>query len=391
MPALYLNLAFFLKQVILSLMKVALVIDDRISRPGGIQEYVLGFYDFLKKHHHDPVIFTAGRYSKKAKKGRRIIGIGKPLEILAHDAQKSIPLIFGQSEKIKRVLKKEKPDILHIQGFPGPLSYAFLRHSRATNVMTYHVFNESILNKILGKSFSAFWKKIDENLAGKIAISKVAASDAEKFIPGPYTIIPIGVDLNRFTPFAPKIAKLKDGKINILFVGRLDKRKGIKYLLEAFKILSERVKTRLMIVGDGPQKKEAKSYVRKNKLKNVVFLGKVSSENLPSYYATADIFCSPATHGESFGVVLLEAMASGLPVVAFDNPGYRSNFPKHAQGFLVFNKSAEALAQALFILVLNKSWRGKLGRQNRVFALEFSWEKVGRKTLKFYQSIKSNR
>lgn len=371
-------------------MKVALVIDDRISRPGGIQEYVLGLYDYLKKHGHAPVIFTTGRYSKKAKEGRKIIGIGKPFEFFGNDAQKAIPLIFGQNERIKRILDKEKPDVLHIQGFPGPLSLALLRHSQSINVMTYHVVNESALSEVLSKTFVALWKKIDENLQGKIAISEVAVDSAQKFIPGPYKIIPIGIDFDRFKPTTSRINKFEDGKTNILFVGRLDKRKGIEYLLKAYQILSELLPNiRLIIVGDGPEKQKAKNYVRKEKLKNVVFAGSVSRKDLPSWYATADIFCSPATHGESFGVVLLEAMVAGLPIVAFDNPGYRSLLGKHSQGFLVFNKSISALAQALLILATNRDLRQKLGRQNRSYASQFSWERVGRKILKFYKSVRS--
>lgn len=369
------------------LMKVALVIDDRISRPGGIQEYVLGLYDYLKNHGHDPLILTGGRYSKKAKAGRKIIGIGQPWEILANDAQKSIPLIFGDKEKIKKILSKEKPDIVHVQGFPGPLSLAILNNSDAVNLMTYHIANESLLNSILGKAFIGLWQKIDEKLDGKIAISEVAGQDAQKFFPGVYTIIPIGVDFKRFKPTASKINKFKDDKINILFLGRLDKRKGIEYLLKAYERLAQlSPNLRLIIVGDGPQKKSAQNFVREKNLKNVSFVGAVSREKLPSYYASADIFCSPATHGESFGVVLLEAMAAGLPIVAFDNPGYRGNFPKHEESFLIFNRSVSALAQAILILVKDKELRVRLGKQNRAFARQFSWEKVGKRILEYYES-----
>jgi len=311
---------------------------------------------------------------------------------LGNDTQKAIPLIFGQKEKIKGILKREKPDVVHIQGFPGPLSLTFLRYSSSVNVMTYHVVNESALTEVLSKTFVALWKKIDENLQGKIAISEVAVDSAQKFIPGPYKIIPIGIDFDRFKPTTSRINKFEDGKTNILFVGRLDKRKGIEYLLKAYQILGELLPNiRLIIVGDGPEKQKAKDYVRKEKLKNVVFIGAVSRQDLPSYYATADIFCSPATHGESFGVVLLEAMASGLPVVAFDNPGYRSLLGKHSQGFLVFNKSISALAQVLLILTINGELRCQLGNQNRAFVKQFSWEKVGKKILRFYQKLLSQK
>lgn len=366
-------------------MKIALVIDDRISRPGGIQEYVLGLYDFLEQKGHQPMIFTSGRYHRKQK--RKIVSFGKTLE-LPGDAQSGVPLLFGQEEKIKAVLAKEKPEILHVQGTPGPLGLSFLKHSSSVNIITFHIAHEGRLIDYLAKHLTPLWKELDKKLDGKIAISKVAAGYAEKFIPGPYKIIPIGVDLQRFCPRAPKISKFKDKKINILFVGRLDKRKGIKYLLKAYQRLSQQMSDiRLIIVGDGPQKRKAKACVQEEKLKNVIFTGAVSRQALPSYYATADIFCSPATHGESFGVVLLEAMASGLPVVAFDNPGYKSIFPDFAQGFLVPNKNISALTQALLILATTPSLGRELGHKNRQYAKRFSWKKVGGDTLKFYQSL----
>lgn len=367
-------------------MKVALVIDDRIDRPGGVQEYVLGLYDFLKGKNQTPIIFTSGRYSQKQKKGRRIISFGKTLDLPGGD-QKGIPLSFGQEEKIKKVLKREKPAIVHVQGIPGPLGLGFLKYSFGVNLMTFHAAHDGVWVDLLAKPLSSLWRRANENLQGRIAVSPLASYYAEKFFPGAYKIIPNGVDLYRFHQKAPQMAKFKDGKVNILFVGRLDKRKGVKFLLSTFKLVSERLPgVRLIIVGEGPEGNQAKRFARQNNLENVEFAGMVSGAKLPSYYATADIFCSPATHGESFGIVLLEAMATGLPVVAFDNPGYRAVFPKYASEFLVFNRSIPALAQALLVLAKNPQLRKRLGRKNHQYVKRFSWEKVGGKILKYYQN-----
>lgn len=368
-------------------MKIGLVIDDRISRPGGVQEYVLGLYDFLKNKGHQSIIFTSGRYTKKKKQGRRIISFGKTFD-LPGGTQKGISLTLGQGEKIKRVLEREKPEILHIQGMPGPLGLNFLQHSSSVNIMTFHVAHEGLLVDLLAKTLTPLWKEMEKNLHGKIAISAVAAAYAQKFCPGPYKIIPIGVDLQRFRPGVTRISRFKDKKTNILFVGRLDKRKGIEYLLKAFRRLSQfQPNIRLIIVGDGSEKQKARDYVREEELKNVVFTGSVTRRDLPAYYATGDIFCSPATHGESFGVVLLEAMAVGLPVVAFDNPGYRNLFPGFARGFLVPNKSVSALTQALLILATTPNLRRELGQKNRCYAKGFSWSRVGDEILRFYQHL----
>lgn len=368
-------------------MKVGLVVDSPISRPGGAQEYVLGLYDFLKKEGNQPIIYTSGRYTKKQKQGREIVSFGTPFH-LPGDASKGINLVFGKGKKVKKVLRKEKPEILHIQAMPGPLGLNFLRHSNSVNIMTFLIAHEIKGVGFLAKSLSPLWKAMKKNLHGKIAISKVAEAYAQKFLPGPYEIIPIGVDLHRFSPKVSKIAKFKDRKVNILFVGRLDKRKGIQYLLKAYHRLSQQISdVRLIIVGDGPKKQKARDYVRKEELKNVVFAGAVSRQALPSWYATADIFCSPATHGESFGVVLLEAMASGLPVVAFDNPGYKCVFPDFGRDFLVPIKNVSALTRALLTLVTKPKLRKELSRKNLKYAQRFSWEQVGEETLRFYQRL----
>ncbi len=159
--------------------------------------------------------------------------------------------------------------------------------------------------------------------ARKIAVSPLAASFAARLCPGSYDIIPNGVNRERFYPGVQENQEFEDELVNILFVGRFDRRKGLTYLLSAFKELDPSPKKRLLIVGDGPEKRSAEHFVRKHKLREVHFLGPVARNRLPGIYRSADIFCAPATHGESFGIVLLEALASGLPIIAYANPGYR--------------------------------------------------------------------
>src|SRR5439155_16095003 len=124
-------------------------------------------------------------------------------------------------------------------------------------------------------------------------------------------------DIETFHPGHAPIRHLRDGCVNVLFVGRLEKRKGLRDLLRAYQLLKARLpRSRLVVVGDGPLRGNVESYVSSHRLADVIMVGFVPKEVLPRYYASADIFCAPATGAESFGIVLLEAMATGVPVVA---------------------------------------------------------------------------
>ena len=195
---------------------------------------------------------------------------------------------------------------------------------------------------------------------------------------GPKIVIPNGVDLTEFNPQVPKIKKFQDDKINILFTGRIEERKGLIYLLEAYKSLPQS-NLRLIIVGEGNLKEDCELWAKENNLENVHFEGQSSQKKLPSYFATADIFVSPAIHGESFGIVLVEAMASGTPVIAFANQGYKSLLKgTKSEDFLVPPKNHKLLAEKIKMLVENKALRQKMSKSGIEEAQKYSWEKIYR-------------
>lgn len=364
-------------------MKIALVLDDRLDRPGGVQEYVLGLYQCLRQRNQEVKILTSGRYSSFFRKKYPVVGFGGySWEIKSYGGQTSIHFLLG-AKKVAKFLDQEKFDLFHLQGPFGLLGRLVLENSQGVNIVTFHVTHSPFYN-LLSRSFRPYFSLFKKKIHGLLAISSVAEEFAQKIFPGKYQIIPPGVDLSLFHPQAAKIKKFQDEKINLLFLGRLDKRKGVAYLLRALSLLPSR-NWRLLLVGEGLEKKSLQRLVKEKSLKNVHFFGFVPREKLPSYYATADIFCSPATHGETFGVVLLEAMASGLPLVAFDNPGYRQVFPNFQKPFLVPNKNIGALSQALAILISYPRLRQELSQKNRKEVQKYSWEKVGSEILKFYQ------
>jgi len=202
-------------------------------------------------------------------------------------------------------------------------------------------------------------------------------------------IIPNGIDLARFR-LKKKAKKKQDKEVKILFVGRLEPRKGVMDLLRAFQLLAKKdSRAHLTVVGWGPSAYRVKVFVKRHKLEErVSFARQVSDKRLSSYYASADICCFPAIGGESFGVVLLEAMAMGKPLVVYANAGYRwvlRNYPwKKA---LVPVKDVKKLATALEILAGDEKLQRVLGKWGLAEVKKYRWEKITRQVLAYYQKI----
>jgi phosphatidylinositol alpha-mannosyltransferase len=198
-------------------------------------------------------------------------------------------------------------------------------------------------------------------------------------------VIPNGIDLNVYRPGQPPIRHLRDDHLNILFVGRLEKRKGLGDLLRAYRALSSRVpKSRLIIVGDGPLRGRVESYIARHRLANVVMAGYVPESVKPRYYNSADIFCAPATGAESFGIVLLEALASGLPVVATEVPGYMSVLEPGRDSITVPPKNWRELAASLVILARDEELRTRLAEYGLQKSVRYSWESVASEVVHVY-------
>jgi phosphatidyl-myo-inositol alpha-mannosyltransferase len=208
----------------------------------------------------------------------------------------------------------------------------------------------------------------------------------KQFVPAEYEIIPNGVDLKQFRPDVPLIEKFCDEKQNIVFMGRLEFRKGINYLLKAFlEVKTQMPNTRLIVCGPGTRlRKRYEKWVRDVRLPDVVFTGMVNDNEQPSYYRTADIFCAPATSRESFGLILLEAMATGRPIVATNIDGFANVITNNKEGLLVPPMSSRALSDALLLLLNDKEKRLQMGQQGIITASKYSWEDVSKRVLAYY-------
>jgi phosphatidylinositol alpha-mannosyltransferase len=268
------------------------------------------------------------------------------------------------------------------------LCSAVLRFSDAVNVGTFHAA-EGKPGYNWGRPISTWMiRRRLHKLHGKVVVSQAALAYHSRYIPGPFEIIPNGVDLERFSDDVAPFEQYLDGKKNILFLSRLEFRKGLNYLLNAFLLVKQEMPdVRLIVAGSGTRlRRRYERWVRKTGLGNdVVFVGFVSEEDKSRYYKTADIFSVPATGRESQGLILLEAMAAGKPVVATSIPGYASVVTHGEDGLLVPPRNYHELSQALLTLLNDEALRQQMGAKGKVEAKDYDWKVISSRLLDFYE------
>jgi phosphatidylinositol alpha-mannosyltransferase len=367
-------------------MKVALISFHSFLEPGGVKTHLLSLAkEFKKKRISFKIVVP--RRKLKENYGENVILLGTSFPLIWGGGLTDLVFNFTPIS-IERLLIKEKFDILHFHNASFPSFFQILSSPlsfKTTNILTSHSdIQRSNILKNFPQIFEIFVNFCNLRLDGLIAVSEVALRYFEKF-KKPKIVIPNGVDLETFNPKNKKIEKFLDGKINLLFVGRIEERKGLIYLLRAFLILKRKYQNlRLIVAGDGPERENCEKFVKENNLEDVIFLGNVGKE-LPSLYTTCDIFCAPSIFGESFGLVILEAMASGKPVVGFANQGYKGLMKgKIGEKFLAKPKDFKELAKKIEILIKNEKLRKELGKWGEKEAQRYSWPKITEKILNFY-------
>ena len=367
-------------------MKIALVSPYDFSHPGGVGRHITAlFNNFTSMGHQVKVIAPSSKDVNEF--GEHFIRIGRPFPIPASDSIIRVPLSLHLAPAIKKVMAEEQFDVVHLhEPFMPMLCSATLRFSNTVNVGTFHAAQGKPGYDIGRPVTTWILEHRARKLHGHIAVSKPAMDYASRFVPGDYEIIPNGVDIHHFRPDVPLIQEYCDGKLNIVFMGRLEFRKGLNYLLKAFYyVKKEMPNTRLIICGPGTRlRKRYEQWVKDVRLKDVVFTGLVNFEEQPSYYRTADVFCAPNTSHESFGLVLVEAMATGRPVVASNIEGFASVVTDGKDGLLVPPMTVRPLANTLLKLLNDKQLRLQMGENGLITAQKYDWEGVAARVLAYY-------
>ncbi|MDP7579153.1 MAG: glycosyltransferase family 4 protein [SAR202 cluster bacterium] len=311
--------------------------------------------------------------------------MGRPVPFPSRGSIARVSLSPWMRPRVKELLDRWPQDVIHLhEPFAGFVTANLISLSQTVNIATFHAYPGSRIYDIGGKQLAMpYFKK----LHGRIAVSKPARDYIKRYFPGEYEIIPNGIQVDDFAEAEP-IQNLRDGMINLLFLGRLEKRKGLKYLMAAFSRLKWNwPNLRLIVVGPGNIDEDSLRVMSERNLHDVVVVGSVSDQEKVRYYKSADIYCSPATGGESFGVVLLEAMASGTPVVATNIEGYSGVITNGKNGLLATPMDDKSLADTIDILLRNHDVRAQLVDEGRRTAESYRWERVASRVLTYYEEI----
>ncbi len=365
-------------------MKIGLVTPYIYPLPGGVNEHVRYLYENLIARGHDVRIISSIHGGQRESEGD-IIRLGYGFSVPANGSVGIVTLSPRYTLLVRRMLERERFDVLHFhEPFVPFLSLVLLRESRSINVATFHAY--------AGWSPAyEFWRRVlarfARRLHGRIAVSAAARHFIDRYFPGDYKVIPNGVDLRRFQDVQP-VARYRDDTLNIFFVGRFESRKGLMYLLKAYRVLRQRgYRCRLLVAGSGPQEREARRYIATRRLKDVELLGRISDEDKARYFATADVYVSPATGQESFGIVLLEAMAAGTPIVCSDIHGYKGVVRRGEQALLVPPRDVRALVDAIARVLDDPQLRARMSAAGRERAVQFSWESITAKVEDYYHFV----
>jgi phosphatidylinositol alpha-mannosyltransferase len=363
---------------------IGFVLDDSLDKSDGVQQYILTLGAWMSSQGHD-VHYLVGQTARTDMKN--VHSLSRNMNVRFNGNRMSMPLP-GSAKGIKALFKNTRFDILHVQMPYSPfLAARIIKNVPAHTAVigTFHIApysrTVSVANKLLAVTLKPSLKRFN----AVVSVSQAAADFALSTFGLTTDILPNVVELERFKRAKPLT---HENVPIILFLGRLVPRKGCRALLEAVALLHQRKKVpsfKVYVGGSGPLEAELKAYVAQNKLSDIVtFSGFIAEDIKPRFYASADIAVFPSSGGESFGIVLLEAMATEKSVVlGGDNPGYRSVLgPKPDLLFPATN--AHVLADKLAELLTNKTFSKELLRWQNGYVPQFDVAVVGAKLINRY-------
>jgi phosphatidylinositol alpha-mannosyltransferase len=366
-------------------MKVVHVTQSYYPRLGGVTEHVHHVACELRRRGHDVSIVTshAGDDSEEL---AGVVRLGRNVLVPMNGAWVNTTVGWNLHRELSRILETLQPDIIHTHCPLAPTLPLMTLTAAPLGVRVVGTFHEAATRNLGYELFRRALARLVTRLDTRIVVSEAARAFANSYFPGEYAVVPNGIDCDRFSPRHLPLDEFVDDAFNILFVGRMDRRKGLKYLFRAVAMASLRTdrRLRLIVVGDDGLRRHLLPKLPSSV--TLVFAGAISRRMLPRYYASGNVFCSPATGRESFGIVLLEAMASGLPVVGTAIPGYLTVLRHEHNALVVPPKSPGALCAAILRLLEDEPLRRRLRANGIEHAQAYRWDRIVDQLLAVYRS-----
>lgn len=303
-------------------LSVGFLFDDTLDSSDGVAQHVKTLGAWLSGAGHE-VSYLVGETELESWAGGRVFSLARNLRVIFNGNRLTIPAI-SRKYRIKKVLADNHFDVLHVMVPYSPfLSQRVINIAPAATAIvgTFHIFPSGTLSRSGTKMLRYFYRQSLKRIDNMISVSQPAADFCLQTLGVPSTVIPNPVDTSFFTNAVVPREKYK----RIVFLGRLVKRKGCAELIKAFAAM-DLPESRLVVAGDGPQRQALEDLAEKLEVnRRVIFLGKIDESDKPDLLSSADVACFPSLYGESFGIVLVEAMAAGAKtILGGDNPGYRS-------------------------------------------------------------------
>lgn len=370
-------------------MKIGFLLDDSLDKSDGVQQYVLSLGNYYRTRGHE-VHYLVGETERTDI--AHVHSMSKNLRTHFNHNRMSTP-IFVKKNKIKTILSETQLDVLHVQMPYSPLLAGKIINMAKENtaiVGTFHIVPFSRTEYVASKILASLVSNSSKRINAIYSVSKPAQMFAKKAFNIQTKVLPNVVNVRLYENAKP-FNEMDDDIVTIVFLGRLVERKGCLYLLRAIKHLHQQKslsRVRVIICGTGPLLNSLKVFVARHNLKKLVtFVGFVDESNKARYLASADIAVFPSTGGESFGIVLIEAMAaSNGAVLAGDNIGYRSVLHGHENQ--LFNpKELESFSDLLLHYISSKKARKEASSWQKTFVKNYDVSVVGDQLLINYENL----
>jgi phosphatidyl-myo-inositol alpha-mannosyltransferase len=364
-------------------MKVGLVCPYTWDVPGGVQEHIRGLAEALTGLGHQVSVISPA--DDDAPLPAYVVPAGRAMPVPYNGSVARLLFGFLSASRVRRWLREGAFDVVHVHEPAAPsLSLLACWAADGPLVATWHsAMLRSRALHAAGPVLSSAW----ENISGRIAVSEAARNTLVEHLGGDAVLIPNGVQVRKFEKADPLPGWPGDGGA-LGFLGRIDEpRKGFPILLKAFEMLAaQRPGLRLLVAGHGDLE-EALARVPAWLRERIVYLGQVSDAEKVRVYHSVDVFCAPNTGGESFGMVLAEAMAAGAPIAASDLEAFRQVLRRGQAGELFPTGSADGLAEAAGRLLDQPELRARVSAAASAAVRAYDWPVVARDIVAVYEAV----